>query len=77
MHGPSYTESAHSLLPITTLTNNQNELITNYSKFGYSSISLKLLYILLNLSKSYSISISMLYPQNKVTKNMNINGIEY
>lgn len=30
---------------------------------------------MLNLSKSYSISISMLYPQNRVTENMDVSGI--
>ena len=54
-------------MPHTVYINNQNEYITNYKTHGYNYISLKVLYILLNLSKSYSISISMLYPQNKIT----------
>ncbi len=74
IHGPHYKQIPKKL-PHTTYTNNENEYISNYEKYGYTNTSLKILYIMLNLSKSYSISISMLYPQNRVTENMDVSGI--
>lgn len=71
MLGPNYKEK-EGKLPRTVLTNNQGELKINYQNCGYSDIALKVLHMLMHLSKSYSISMSILHIQNHPTKNMDV-----
>lgn len=47
------------------------EVIDNYYEIGYFNITIKILHMLMHLSKSYSISMSILHKHFKTTKNMN------
>lgn len=75
LQGPGYSQKP-GLLPRTVFVNNQQEYIDNYRKSGYSEVSLKVLHLLSHLSKSYSISMSLLHPQGRATRGMDTSGIE-